>query len=324
MQPRAQAQWTGDAIVDWLVEHTWIPAPLIVIPLALIRFFQHQCVQWGAALAYYTLIGLVPLLAALFSVMKVAGFHRELTPYVVNTIGAGSPVLASQIVDFIDRTNVRAVGVLSVIAAFLAVLAIMGNAEMCFNSIWGGVPGRSVTRKLRSYGKVIVVAPLLLLLALALTAFLQPGSRLHAFLDSWSLGDPVLVLLRVLPYALLWLSFTLLYTGLPNTVVRPMSAIFGALVAGTLWQFAQWTYVTFVIRLVRYSAVYGALWQLPILLAWIYIAWCVILYGAEVSRAQQEVVDRRLAARTAAAILAAENPESRIQNPESPPPSVRA
>jgi membrane protein len=212
-----------------------------------------------------------------------------------------------------------------VIAAFLAVLAIMGNAEMCFNNIWGGVRGRSVPRKLRSYAVVIIVAPLLLLVALALTAFLQPGSRLHAFLDSWSMGDPALILLRVLPYALLWLSFTLLYTGLPNTPVRPTSAIVGALVAGTIWQAAQWTYVTFVIRLVRYSAVYGALWQLPILLAWIYIAWCVILFGAEVSRAHQDVVERRLALRQASAAIAAhEHSEAAIQNPDSPPPSVRA
>lgn len=324
MQPRIQGQWTSDAIVDWLVEHTWIPAPVIVVPLALVRFLHHGCIQWGAALAYYSLIGLVPLLAVLFSVMKVAGFHREVTPYVVSTVGAGSPAIARQIVDFIDGTNVRAVGVFSAIAAFLAVLAIMGNAEMCFNTIWGGVPGRSVGRKLRSYGKVIVVAPLLLLVALALTALLQPGSRLHTFLDSWYLGDPVLVLLRVLPYALLWLSFTLLYTGLPNTNVRATSAIVGALVAGTLWQFAQWSYVTFVIRLVRYSAVYGALWQLPILLAWIYIAWCVILYGAEVSRAHQDVVERRLTAgQPLRAGAQEENSESRIQNSESPPPAVR-
>jgi uncharacterized BrkB/YihY/UPF0761 family membrane protein len=52
--------------------------------------------------------------------------------------------------------------------------------------------------------------------------------------------------------------------------------------------------VTFVIRLVRYSAFYGTLWQLPILLAWVYIAWGVILYGAEVSRVHQEVHAHRL------------------------------
>ena len=293
MQPSATDHWTIEAIERQIVAHPWIPTPVFVAPMAVIRFFLHFCIQWGACLAYYTLIGLVPLLTALFALIKGVGFHREVTPYVMNTIGAGSPQIAKQIVAFIDQTNLRAVGVLSAIGAILAVLAIMGNAELCFNRIWGGVRGRSVHHKLRSYLKVVVVAPLLLLLALALTAVLQPGTRLHLFLDAWYLGDIVLIALRVLPYALLWLSFTLLYTGLPNTEVRLRSAVFGAVVAGTLWQFAQWTYVTFVIRMVRYSAVYGTLWQIPILLAWLYVAWCVILFGAEVTRAHQEAIGIR-------------------------------
>src|SRR5262249_54975378 len=113
-------------------------------------------------------------------------------------------------------------------------------------------------------------------------------------LDAWYLGHMVYTALRILPYALLWLGFTLLYTGLPNTEVRLRSALVGAVVAGTLWQFAQLIYVFYVIRMVRYSAVYGALWQVPVLLAWLYLAWCIILFGAQVTRAHQEAVAIRL------------------------------
>jgi membrane protein len=278
-----------------LIDLPWLPTAVAAIPLALVRFFRHQCIQWGAALAYYTLIGLVPLLTAVFAILKGFGLHHEITPYVINTVGAGSPEVARQVVAFIDRTNVRAVFVASVLVAVLAVFGILGNAEMCFNAIWGGVPGRPLGRKLRTYTKVAILAPLLLLVTLALTAALQRGTRTYAFFDSLYLGDAVLMGLRIAPYALLWISFTLVYTRLPNTDVRLRSAVIGAVVAGTLWQLAQWTYVTFVIRLVRYSAVYGALWQLPILLAWVYIAWLILLSGAEVSCAHQEVVKRRLA-----------------------------
>jgi len=115
--------------------------------------------------------------------------------------------------------------------------------------------------------------------------------------DSWYLGEAVLTLLRLLPYALVWSGFTLLYRFLPNTEVRLHSALVGAVVAGTLWQFAQWGYVTFVIRLVRYGGLYGALWQLPILLAWVYFAWAIILFGAEVCRAHQQAVEGQLTRR---------------------------
>jgi membrane protein len=293
MRGRQAEHWSAETLTAALIGLQWLPAPVVVVPLAILRYFHHQCVQWAAALAYYTLIGFVPLLAVLFSIMKGVGLHRELTPFVMSTVSAGSPEVARQIVAFIDRTNVRAVGILSAVAALFAAFGILANAEMCFNAIWGGLPGRSLGRKLRSFTRVAIVAPLLLVLALALTALLQPGSRAYAFFDQLYLGDPVLMALRIMPYALLWSSFTLLYTLLPNATVRKRSALVGAVVAGTLWQFAQWTYVTFVIRLVRYSAVYGALWQLPILLAWIYIAWSIVLYGAEVARAHNEVVAQR-------------------------------
>jgi membrane protein len=288
------------AAETWFESHilrTWLPSAFVILPLAALRFFTHLCVQWAAALAYYSLIGLVPLMAAIFSLIKMLGLHRQLTPFVISTIGAGSPEVAREVVAFIDATNVRAVFVLAALGALLATIGILTNAELCLNHIWGDVAGRSWRRKFRSFATVAVCAPLFLVVAMALTATLQPGHRLYELLDAWRLGDLVIVVLRVLPYALLWFGFTLFYTGLPNTDVRTRSAIFGAVVAGTLWQMAQWTYVTFVIGLVRYSAVYGALWQLPILLAWIYIAWGVVLYGAEVSRAHQEVHAQRLTRR---------------------------
>jgi membrane protein len=293
---------TPIAAESWFESHVlrpWVPSTLIVLPLAAVRFLAHQCIQWAAALAYYTLIGFVPLSAAIFALIKLFGLHRQLTPFVVSTVGAGSPAVARDVVAFIDATNLKAVGVLAALGAMLAVVGIMGNAELCFNQIWS-VAGRTWRRKFRSFVLLCVAAPLLLLLALTLTAVLQPGHGIYDFLETWRLGVVVLLFLRLLPYALLWLSFTLLYTLLPNTEVRTRSAVFGAVVAGTLWQFAQWAYVLFVIRLVRYSAVYGALWQLPILLAWIYVAWGIILFGGEVSRAHQEVMVRRLSGREAA------------------------
>ena len=121
---------------------------------------------------------------------------------------------------------------------------------------------------------------------------------------------------------LLWLGFTLLYTGLPNTEVRLRSALVGAVVAGTLWQVAQLIYVSYVIRMVRYSAVYGALWQVPILLAWLYLAWCIILFGAQVTRAHQQAVGIRSGAGPQTASLPqTASPQNTAVSTEALPPS---
>ena len=277
-------------VLDGLLAGGGVLALAAIAPAAAVRFLRDQCIQWAAVLAYYSLIGLVPMLLVLFSVLKGLGLHRGLTPFVMQTIGAGSPEVSVQIVRYIDQAQVRAVGVLSAIAALLAIFGILGNAEMCFNAIWGGVPGRSLRRKLRSYSAVAVFGPMVLLVALSATAFFRRGTPGYAAVDSWYLGEAVLAALRLLPYALLWGGFTLVYLFLPNAGVRLRAAVVGAVVAGTLWQFAQWGYVTFVIRLVQYGGLYGALWQLPILLAWVYFAWAIVLFGAEVCRAYQEAM----------------------------------
>jgi membrane protein len=255
------------------------------------RYVHDRCIQWAAALAYYTLVGLVPLLIALFSVIKAFGLHRGLTPFIITTIGAGSAEVSVPIVHFIDETNVRAAGVLSGVGAFFAIFGILGNAELCLNTIWGGIPGRPVLRKVRAFMGVAVAAPVMLLVALAGTTFLRRGTATWAFFEELYLGRLLLVVLRLIPYGLLWVSFTMLYTVLPNRRVRLRSAVVGAVVAGSLWQFAQWGYVTFVVGIVRYSAVYGALWQLPILLAWVYVGWSIVLFGAEVCRLHQQAAE---------------------------------
>ena len=267
---------------------------VLLVPQAVVGFLQDRCIQWAAALAYYTLIGLVPVLVALFSLIKGLGLHRGLTPFIVRTVGAGSPEVSMQIVKFLDATRVAAVGALSLLAAVLAVFGILGNAELCFNDIWGGIEGRPLLPKVRAFMGVALAAPVMLVLAMAATTFLRRGTSAWSFFEQLYLGDAVLFGLRLVPYGLLWVSFTMLYTALPNRPVRLRSAVVGAVVAGSLWQFAQWGYVTFVIRLVRYGAFYGALWQLPILLAWIYVAWLIILFGAEVCRVHQEEMEARL------------------------------
>lgn len=273
---------------------------VLLLPAALVSYLRDRCIQWAAALAYYTLIGLVPLLIALFSIMKGIGVHRGLTPFIVRTIGAGSPEVSMQIVHFIDRTNMRAVGILSTFGAVLAAFGILGNAELCFNTIWGDIPGRTWVGKVRAFTRLAFAGPLMLLVALVLTTVLRRGTPAWVFFEQLYLGEVVLWILRLLPYALLWVNLTMLYTVLPNRPVRLRSAVIGAVVAGSLWQFAQWGYVTFVIKLVRYSAFYGALWQLPILLAWVYVAWSIVLFGAEVCRLNQEEFEMRVNRRRAA------------------------
>ena len=79
------------------------------------------------------------------------------------------------------------------------------------------------------------------------------------------------------------LAIGIMYTVMPNRRPHFPSILVAAIVAGVLWQMVQLGYVALQIGVARYSAIYGALSQLPVTLVWIYVSWAVVLAGARVN-----------------------------------------
>ena len=96
-------------------------------------------------------------------------------------------------------------------------------------------------------------------------------------------------LLKLLPYCVIWILFTLLYVLMPNTTVKIKSGLLGGILAGTLYQLVQWVYIKFQLGVSTYGAIYGSLAALPLFLIWLQMSWLVVLLGAEISFAEQHV-----------------------------------
>ncbi len=92
---------------------------------------------------------------------------------------------------------------------------------------------------------------------------------------------------QLLPYLFVWAGFFFLFVFFPYTKVRYGPALIGSFVTAVLFQLAQWGYVRFQVGVANYRAIYGAMATLPIFLVWIYIAWSVILFGAELTASMQ-------------------------------------
>jgi len=108
-----------------------------------------------------------------------------------------------------------------------------------------------------------------------------------SFLGAFS--SIVMFFLKLLPYTLLWGLFTFLYIFMPNTKVRFTSALLAGIIAGTIFEFAQWVYITFQIGVAKNNAIYGSFAALPLFLIWLQLSWLIVLYGAELSFALQNV-----------------------------------
>ena len=95
--------------------------------------------------------------------------------------------------------------------------------------------------------------------------------------------------LAQVPVLFLFVGFTFLYWFFPNTKVRMSAAALGGAVAAVLFSAARTIYVDFQVGAATYQAVFGALSAVPLILAWLYVCWAVLLLGAEVAFATQNL-----------------------------------
>ena len=252
--------------------------------LAARDFLGDRCAMRATALAYVTLLSLVPLLAFAFSVLKGLGIQERLQPVIIKA-AAGQEEVVEQILAYVDRTNVKALGIIGVVFLVWTTIKVLGNIEKSFNEIWGVTRSRTLFRKFTDYVSVLVTSPLLLVLAMSVTGILQSD----AVKDHLLLGFASRLLVGVAPFVGTWVAFTAVYIFMPNTKVRFTSAFAGGVVGGTAWQLAFWIYTSFQVGMAKYNAIYGTFAAVPVFMIWLYLSWVIVLLGAEVSWAVQNV-----------------------------------
>jgi membrane protein len=265
--------------------------------MGLLQFLSFTCSSFLAnnsllratALAFTTLLSFVPLLALAFSVLKGLGVQNRLAPLIVSQVAAGSEVVVNRVIAYIGNTNMGSVGAIGLAGLLYTSISMLANVEAAFNVVWGVSETRSLYRKFSDYLSVLVSAPLLLLAATSVTTTLQSRQLTGWLLERTYLGEVLLFLLGLTPYLSVWIALFLLYMFIPNTRVRYLSALIGAMLAGTLWQLAQWCYIHFQVGAGNYNAIYGTLAALPILMVWIYLSWIIVLFGMEVVAAHQNL-----------------------------------
>ena len=76
---------------------------------------------------------------------------------------------------------------------------------------------------------------------------------------------------------------------MPNTKVNLGAGLLAGIIAGTIYQIFQGIYINFQIGVAKYNAIYGSFAAVPLFLMWVQISWWIVLFGAELSFASQNV-----------------------------------
>jgi membrane protein len=133
-----------------------------------------------------------------------------------------------------------------------------------------------------------VVAPILVFLSSGFTVSQINDYFSNTFILSY-IGPLIKVIVWFLSFSIIWFVFTLLYVVMPNTKVNFGAAFVGGVIAGTMFHILQWAYVKFQVFLSGYGAIYGSFAALPLFLIWLQYSWLIVLFGAEIAFAAQNV-----------------------------------
>ncbi len=263
---------------------------LRIIILAIKGFMEDRVSMRASSLTFYTLLSVVPIVAMAFGVAKGFGFQNTMENFIIKNFKGQEEVmnyvisLSYSILEDVQGGLLAGIGLIMLI---WSVMQVLNNIESSFNAIWQIKKPRPFFRKLSDYLSIMLIGPLLIIVSSSVMVYIstqvQSVTLFHAFSPLFQ------VFLRFVPYALIWLLFTLIYIILPNTRVNFKYALIAGILAGTGFQVVQWAYIHFQIGVSKYSALYGTFAALPLFLIWLQLSWLIVLLGAEISFAYQNV-----------------------------------
>ncbi len=261
---------------------------ICAIKLFWCRFKRHQGMLRASALSFDTTLGLVPSLALIFVVLRLAGVQNLLAPFLLEQLTGNSQDAAARILEYINNVKIGSLSFYGLFALFISLFLLLENIRNAFNAIWEVDEQHALVRRSLDYLVLIFAVPFLLVVTFVMTSFLQSQFLVKWLILKIPFAKYILLLFGLTPFICSSLVLILTYILLSSTRVRFRSALFGGFLIGALWQLAHWGYFHFQFGIVRYNAMYGALALLPFLLIWIYSSWLLVLAGLELVRWHQE------------------------------------
>lgn len=243
------------------------------------RLWQDNCPRQAGALAFQTMLSLVPLLAVSVSVitwLNLVEYQSQLTELAAaHLMPDAADSLAHYMIEAASVVRIKALGIAGGVGLFSLSIMLLLTIERAVNEIFRCSLSRPLWRRILTSISLLIVGPAAVALSAYFTGivFILPG-----FLSALK---PLAVSIPAL--------FVCFYV-VPNTKIQLKFAFSAALVTAVLLEALKFGFAIYVRYLgASLSYLYGAFAILPLAMLWIYLNWLIFLFGAEFSAALHEV-----------------------------------
>ena len=243
------------------------------------RYRTDRCRDTAAALTYMSLFALVPLLTVLYTMASAIPAFQGMEQHIQELLFEHLvPETSAGIEEYVDDFSRQARNLTSFGIVFLLATAVLmlRNIEQAFNLIWRTQSNRGLIPSFLLYWAVLSLAPVTIGFGIGVSTYLASFAHRFESYDAVGIGA---LMLRLSPYLLQTLGFTLLYAAVPNCRVSLRHALVGGLLATVAFNTARGLFT----KLVAGSSItfiYGAFAAVPLFLLWIFISWNIVLLAA--------------------------------------------
>ena len=252
-------------------------------------WMKHHSPRLGAALAYYAVFSLGPLLLIVIAIAALL-FDRETVTTAINTqlsglIGEnGARALEAMRQGASSQSSGKAASIAGVVLLIIAAVGVVAQLKDALNTIWEVDETREsgVWPFIRTY--VVSMAGIMalgFLLATSLVLSTVLASVSQFFPGGSALGQFAEV---VVSFIVLTVLFAALFKYFPDTTVNWSDVWIGGAATAALFQLGK-VAIAWYIGTQSFESTYGAAASLVVLLIWVYYASQIVLFGAELTRA---------------------------------------
>jgi len=256
-----------------------------------IKTFSGEKIGFQAvALSFFGTMAVVPFVAVAFALTDGLGLADKLKELLYANFDDNEVI--DMVLGFADNIIATAqsgpMGLVSALIFVWLVFWMMMCVERVFNNVWRVRKSRNLLKRFAFYALILVLSPFILMLFFS-------GSIVYSnALNDIGLGVAYFstiasLLAWVLFYIVAALTFSAMYKFIPNYKVKYCHALRAAMISGFVFTLHQYLYLETQVFVTRLNMVYGAVAAIPLFMFWMNFGWFIILFGAELSYAFQNV-----------------------------------
>ncbi len=245
------------------------------------RFENTERRRDAAALTYTTLFALVPVLTVIYAILSaIPALHEwggEINAKMLSYVmPEGSEQISEYLIAFSQQA--RRLTWVGVLFLFITSLMLLRTIEIQFNKIWNVDKPRSGLQTFFRYWAVLTLGPVFIIGALT-------ASSVVASLPLITNLESTPLLVRMIPWLFSTAALTAMYMLVPNCRVPWRNALIAAFIVALVLELGKFLFTRIIGLFPSYKLIYGAFAAVPLFLLWTYMAWMLLLLGAELSYA---------------------------------------